>query len=209
MAAYYLDFFASVEIWVTRISLAIAFMFLGPTVLLIAYDIAVYAWRTLDSYIVDHIENIRHGRQSPPLTASEPLESDIKDEQLSKKKKAAEPEWRKTSEEAVSSANAGARAVRSEEEKQILNKCAGAPPTEAGSRQLGSLFLFYRRHVGIRRRSRSASRPVSLSVSGSSEADHLDSRQGSGSKVLDASDSMSSSETLESGKAFASGIVGS
>ncbi|KAK9353720.1 hypothetical protein V1505DRAFT_353456 [Lipomyces doorenjongii] len=49
MATILLDILFGIEMWICRISIVIAFLLMGPTAMLIAYDIALYIWRTADS----------------------------------------------------------------------------------------------------------------------------------------------------------------
>ncbi|KAK9326355.1 hypothetical protein V1517DRAFT_334960 [Lipomyces orientalis] len=48
VASILLDVLFGIELWICRISIVIAFLLMGPTAMLIAYDFALYVWRTAD-----------------------------------------------------------------------------------------------------------------------------------------------------------------
>ncbi|KAK9478458.1 hypothetical protein V1514DRAFT_352216 [Lipomyces japonicus] len=66
-----IDALTVIELWITRISIFMAVLLMGPTAILIAYDIAVYIWRTADSSASELVLNLRSSSSlSSPIPSS-------------------------------------------------------------------------------------------------------------------------------------------
>ncbi|KAK9485917.1 hypothetical protein V1527DRAFT_451710 [Lipomyces starkeyi] len=65
-----LDILFGIEMWICRISIVIAFLLMGPTAMLIAYDIALYIWRTADSSASELVLKLKDKSTSLPSSPS-------------------------------------------------------------------------------------------------------------------------------------------
>ncbi|KAK9370216.1 hypothetical protein V1509DRAFT_330883 [Lipomyces kononenkoae] len=57
-----------IELWICRISIVIAFLLMGPTAMLITYDIALYIWRTADSSAAELVLKLKDKSTSRPTS---------------------------------------------------------------------------------------------------------------------------------------------
>ncbi|KAK9458481.1 uncharacterized protein V1516DRAFT_143210 [Lipomyces oligophaga] len=53
MTIYFFDSLGFLEIWISRILLTVAFIFMGPSAVLLAYDLAIYLWRCFNYALTD------------------------------------------------------------------------------------------------------------------------------------------------------------
>ncbi|KAK9333137.1 hypothetical protein V1520DRAFT_352234 [Lipomyces starkeyi] len=70
MTTILLDILFGIEMWICRISIVIAFLLMGPTAMLIAYDIALYIWRTADSSASELVLKLKDKSTSLPSSPS-------------------------------------------------------------------------------------------------------------------------------------------
>ncbi|KAK9314077.1 hypothetical protein V1522DRAFT_431747 [Lipomyces starkeyi] len=70
MTTILLDILLGIEMWICRISIVIAFLLMGPTAMLIAYDIALYIWRTADSSASELVLKLKDKSTSLPSSPS-------------------------------------------------------------------------------------------------------------------------------------------
>ncbi|KAK9240908.1 hypothetical protein V1525DRAFT_429549 [Lipomyces kononenkoae] len=63
-----LNILVFIEVWICRISIVIAFLLMGPTAMLITYDIALYIWRTMDSSAAELVLKLKDKSTSLPAS---------------------------------------------------------------------------------------------------------------------------------------------
>lgn len=149
---------------------------------LLAYDFTVYVWRALDSYISEGIRFLLHSdATNSHLHASESLISSLPSDLVQK------PSFALSLPESEGSDSRGQTPVISVSEQQ-LDRSPPIPAKDQSKRQPGSISLFYKRHLGRGRRSRSESRCSSPSLESYAGSEGCD-KASTASKLLESTGS--------------------